>query len=276
MKKFKNCFIFGLVINLLCLPAFTLTLDTSANARKNYTPSKFETDEALPSMPKITDPVFTSTYVKPQHHISVTSEADTVLSTQKSYISIKKGTKIKLKLLNNISDKTNKGTRINFVSIFPVTTSYYTIPAGTIFKGSIIDSHPPQFSANGGLIVIVIDTVILNDSVQPIGAYVSKANGKMIFKNNIKGKRMYIASVFDSTGHGYRFFKRMCGVTRDFAQHGYSIILSPFSLILGVVVWGANIMISPALAMAYKGKNIYIDKGAIFEIKLLHDSYIYN
>lgn len=276
MKKFKNCFIFCLIINLMSLPVFALTLDNSANARKNYNPTKFETDEVLPAMPKITDPVFTSNYVKATQHASVQNESDTILSTQKSYISLKKGTKIKLKLLNNISDKTNKGTRINFVSIFPVTTRYYTIPAGTIFKGSIIDSHTPQYSANGGLIVIVIDTVILNDAVQPIDAYVTKANEKLIFKNNIKGKRMYVASVFDSTGPGYRFFRRMCGATRDLAQHGYSIILSPFTLILGVIAWGANIGMSPALAMAYKGKSIYIDKGAVFEIKLMHDSFIYN
>lgn len=275
MKKFV---ILLLIINFLSMPVLAAALDTSIDddIRKNYNPSKLEKDMALPALPNIineysTKPVKTN-LSKPIQQYTSYSRAE----KSYSYIHLKKGTKFRLKLLNTVSDRSQKGTKLNFVSIYPVSTTYFTIPTGTIFKGYVINSHGPQLSGNGGLIVININSIILNNEVQPISSKVTGANSKMIFSNNIKGKRKYISSMFSSTRPGYNFFKKMMGVTGRLASDKSSLILTPFSIAAGVIVWGGNIFISPALALFYKGGPIYLREGSEIEVKLLQDVFIYS
>lgn len=285
MKKFLSLV---LMLNFLSMPVMAFQLDTSVNdeIRKTYNPDKLDEDMGLPALPKIPSSEFknqesevkTNKVQYKTHEVATYEKEPTkhVVKSEASSALLKKGTRIKLKLMNNISDRSPKGTRVNFVSIYPVTTTYFSIPAGTIFKGEILNSHGPQLSANGGLIVVNVNTVILNDEVQPISSRVTNANYKHIYKNNIKGKRKYIASVFDSTKPGFRFFGRTCGWARYLAENGWAIILSPVPIFAGVLVMGGNIVISPVLGLFYKGKPIYFDKGAVFDIKLMQDVYLYN
>lgn len=292
----ENFLIFILIINLLCLPALALDFDTSLDneARKNYTPSKTEEDYVLPALPKALNEAPPSTSSTPSNIkeiIPISSDMKPIPKSQikhpninykqpvklsaESYAVLKQGTKIKVKLLNNISDKSKKGTKIEFVSKYPVSTTYFTIPMGTIFKGEIINSHKPQFTGNGGLIVIRINSMVLNGETQPIETHVIKANSKKVFFNNIKGKRKYISSMFQAMKPGTNFFKKMLGVSANLATDGSSILVSPFSLALGVIGFGGNVCAAPVIAVFHKGDPISIPEGNNFEIKLLQDVFIY-
>ena len=193
----------------------------------------------------------------------------------KSYV-VPKGKKFKVRLQQTISDKTPEGTRISFVSTYPETSTYVTVPAGTVFKGRIADSHPPYITGNGGLIVIKVDQIIYKGRTYDIDAKVSIANGKHIFFNNIKGKRMYFQSIPKALKPGTKFFKKMWRVTCNLAKNesGVEIILTPFSLLTGTVVYALNLVTSPVLAIFYKGKSITIPSGSPFTIQLREDAVL--
>lgn len=290
----KNILSLILIINLLCMPVLALELDTSLDdeVRKNYNPDKIEQDYKLPALPKVQE----EPAIKPVSNIVKipTTAATTNTTTQQlkpitgsikkpvvkysadSCAILKQGTKIKVKSLCRISDRSRRGTKVSFVSEYPVSTTYFTIPMGTTFKGEIVRSHKPQFGANGGLIVIKIDSVVLRGQTQPINAKITKADSKKIFFNNIKGKRKYASSMFKSMRPGLGFFKKMWRTTTYLAGDGASILVSPFSLAIGGLGLGGNIMVSPALAMFHKGGSISIPEGSNFEIKLMQDVFIYN
>lgn len=273
---FFLCIFASLHLCLLCAPVFALQLDTSIDdeIRKNYNPSKLEEDVGLPALPKSLDENNAQTIRVnlPQYSQQYTN----FTKAEQNYIFLRKGTRIRLKLLNGVSDRSPKGTKLTFVSTYPVSTTYFTIPRGTMFKGYVLRAHGPQLSGNGGSIVININAMVLNGEVQPINTSVTEANSKMIFINNIKGKRKYIESVFKSMKPGYHFLKKMIGLTGRLANDGSSIILTPFSLAAGAIGLGGNILISPALALLYNGNSVYIKEGSEIEVKLLQNVFIYN
>ena len=189
---------------------------------------------------------------------------------------IPKGKKFSVRLQTNISSSTPQNSRLSFVSRYPETSPYITIPAGTIFKGRVTDSHPPQLTGNGGLIVINVDQMVYNGRTYEVDAKISMANDKHIFFNNIKGKRMYLRSIPKSIKPGARFFKKMWRKTKNLArnENGIEIILTPFTLLTGTVVYVVNFVSSPVLALFYKGKSITIPSGTLFTIQLREDAVI--
>ncbi len=277
MRRFLSLI---LVINFLCMPAFAIGFDTSVDdeVRRNYNPSNLENGSELPNLPKILnycDEEILGPRLRPRSLMVTKSRIRDLSEMEQSYAALKKGTTIKVKLLSSISGKTRKGTKISFVSLYPVSTTCYTLPMGTVFKGEILESHSPQFTGNGGLIVIKVNSVILNGGVQPVNAYITKVNSKNIFLNNIKGRRKYISSVFKSMKPGCSFFKKMLGVSGTLARDGSSILIAPFSLALGALAFSGNAVAAPALALFYKGESIYIPKGSSFEIRLAQDMFVY-
>lgn len=274
-----------------------MNFDTSIDddIRRQYNPSKLEQESALPALPKNLDeksydieipkvaPKKIQSPTKPISQISkaqpakikpqIASAAKIAKGTQAV---LKSGTKIRVKGLTGISDRTKKGTKLSFVSKYPVSTTYFTIPMGTTFYGKIADSHTPQLTGNGGLISIKITAMSVRGETYPINGYISKANYKNIFFNNIKGERKYMKSMVKSTKPGRHFFGKMMRVSANLIGDGSSAILSPFSVLFGVAAVGANTLASPALAIFYKGGSIYIPEGADFEIRLGQDTYIYN
>jgi len=269
------------------MPVFAFGLDTSIDdeIRKNYTPSKIEDDMQLPALPKILHE--TTPQIKTISQSKFNSQKQINLqpsnykytatrSTSECYATLKQGTKINVELQNSISDKSKKGTKITFISKYPVSTTYFTIPMGTVFNGEIINSHRPQFAGNGGLIEIKINSIILNGEIRPINAVVTEANFKNVFFNTIKGKRNYTSSMLKSIKPGCHFFKKMISVSGNLAQDGSTMVLIPFSFGLGTLALGGNILISPALALFSKGSSIYIREGSNFEIELAQDVFIYN
>lgn len=285
----KNILSLILIIHLFCIPVLALELDTSLDdeVRKNYNPNKIEQDYKLPNLPKIQEEpaIKPVSYAEKPPAINTTQpirpttcaiKKPVVKLSAESYAVLKQGTKIKVRSLCRISDRSRRGTKVSFISEYPVSTTYFTIPMGTTFKGEIVRSHKPQFGGNGGLIVIKINSVILRGETQPINAKITKADSKKIFFNNIKGKRKYTSSMFKSMRPGASFFKKMWRTTTYLAGDGASILVSPFSLAIGCLGLGGNVMVSPALAMFHKGGSIAIPEGSDFEIKLMQDVFIYN
>lgn len=256
-------------------PKETVSTTTPApsTVQKNNVSQTTKPVSKQPSTPPST--VVTQPAVIPQKPVNTANNSYYKNNLKNSYV-VPKGKKFKVRLQQTISDKTPEGTRISFVSVYPETSTYITIPSGTIFKGKISDSHPPYITGNGGLIVINVDQMIYKGKAYEIDAKVSVANGKRIFLNNIKGKRQYFQSIPKAMKPGNRYFKKMWRVTCNLAKNdsGVEIILTPFSLLTGTVVWAVNFVTSPVLAIFYKGKSITIPKDSPFTIQLREDAIL--
>lgn len=275
---------------------FDMSIDDSI--RKNYNPTKIDDDMSLPILPKVLiddDKQIENKQVvninKQQAPNNIQSSSDQLkhinlndssqefqqaASTEAYYAVIKKGKHFKVRCLSSVSDSLKKGTRLTFVSKYPVSSTCYTIPAGTIFKGTVVKVHKPQLTGNGGLVVMNIDTIVLSGKMHPISAYVTKANSKHIFKNIIKGKRKYMHSMITSTKPGCHYFGKMMRLTLNLATDGSSIFVSPFSFLVGCFALAGNVLVSPVLAVFHKGDALQIPAGSSYEIKLSQDVYIYN
>ncbi len=277
-------------INLTLMPVLALELDLSVDEdiRKNYNPSKLEL-ESLPPLPEVkpttvpekkpplevvdipeSKPIGNLPPLKPADKKPVVTKID-----KSTAIRIKKGTKFIVRSRQAVSDATRTGARLSFVSQKAVTQRYVTIPQGTVFKGEVYDSHTPQMSGNGGLIVIGIDSMVYKGSTVGIEAKITKANHKKIFFNNIKGKRQYWKGTANSLKPGTKFYKKMMRTTSKLADGTFTVILTPFTVVAGVAVYAVNFVGSPLFGLFSKGGRISIPAGSEFEIKLLEDVYLY-
>ncbi|MCQ2789580.1 MAG: hypothetical protein MJ229_04280 [bacterium] len=301
------------VANPIIAAEFDLSIDD--DIRRNYNPNKLVEDMNLPPLPDIekdiqqakaaqtkpakqqAKPVTTpktQTNTKPNTAAQKAPEKidDITKSTplnikadynnyqttnpEQSYAKIKKGTKIKMVSKYDISDRTPKGSRLAFISTYPVTTSCFTIPKGSLFIGEIINSHKPQISGNGGLLTIKITGVLVNNQILPINADVIKTNKRKVFRNNIKGNRKFMANTGKSIKPSAKFSKKMFKASKKCVKKGgFNILLSPFPAALGIVAVAGNTAISPAISLFKKGDGIKLPKGTVFQVKLTQDMYIY-
>lgn len=286
MKKILSVL---LTLSVLSMPALALELDLSVDdeIRKNYNPSKIE-QENLPPIPNIkpvqpiskpTQPTVPQQITKPPstlQPLTPSTTAPVITKVDKSLaIKIKKGTKFKVKSNQVISDGLREGTRLSFTSLNPVYQKFITIPAGTVFKGQVLDSHYPQYAGNGGLVVIMVDSMVYKGAARSVSARITKANHKKIFINNIKGHRGYLKGVAKSVQPGTKFYKKMMRLTSKMAGGSVTVLLTPFTVVAGVLVWGVNVIGSPVFAIFSKGGRIIIPAGSEFEIKILEDVYLY-
>lgn len=297
MKSLYTKKIFSLlfVTFLLTSHCFAFELDTSVDdeIRKNYNPSALEHN--LPALPKIA-PSQTQT-TAPKTNVTTTQTSPAVPKSQpvtqpakpqlvikkmendykydkSTAIRIKKGTKFRVKSNCVISDYQKEGTRVSFTSIKPVTQRYITINEGTRFNAVVEDSHLPQFTGNGGLIVLMVDGIVVNGSTKSVHAKITKANMKKVFLNNIKGKRGYIKGVSKQVDKGENFYRKTRRASTKLADNPIGAIISPIPTITGAVVYTVNLVGSPIFAIWAKGSRITIPAGSEFEIKLLEDVYL--
>ena len=198
----------------------------------------------------------------------------TNLNNSNDYVLLKKGTKFKLRIEQPIDDSAPVGSDIQFTSLYPESSKYITIPAGTRFIGSVQDSHLPQISANGGLLVISIDSLIYNNRRYPLNAKVTMVGNKHIFQNNIKGKHTYWKGVAKTAKPSINFYKKAWNTTKKFAKDGLEVILTPITFVGGVTVLAVGTISSPFVALFTKGERLFINKGTHFQIKLLEDTQI--
>lgn len=294
--NFLNRLIISLItINMMCLPALAvLDIDASVDyeIRRKYNPNKIEND-LLPSLPnklKNDKPLqssedFTKPYEKPVTKTTTVQQPtkQQVITQQppkyKSYgqtLALKRGTSFTIRNTSSISDRMTEGTKVYFKLPKPIKTKYFTLPENTRFVGVISDSHSPQLTGNGGLVVIRIEKVIINGRTQEVSGKVTKANYKRIYFNNIKGKRKYWSNLAKSIAPGKRFNDKMWKSTKKLASEGVTFIFSPFTLASGLIVFGTNIVASPVIAIFSKGGSISIPADTAFRIKLTEDVTIYN
>lgn len=277
---------------------FAFELDTSVDEeiRRNYNPSALE--QNLPTLPRTSPNQFQSSTSKTTNTagnktsstpsvpksqpISQPSKPQLVIKKMENdykydkstAIRIKKGTKFRVRSNCVISDYQREGTRVSFTSIKPVTQRYITINEGTRFNGVVENSHLPQYSGNGGLIVLLVDGMVVNGSTKSIHAKITKANLKKVFFNNIKGKRGYIKGLSRQVDKGENFYKKTRRTSAKLADNPVGIIISPIPTIAGMAVYAVNFVGSPIFAIWAKGSRISIPAGSEFEIKLLEDVYL--
>ena len=291
----KNISTIIIVFMLLSAPVFSLELDTSVDdeIRRTYDPSKLE--QSLPALPK-TIPSQSQTQTKtvtstPKSNSSLPPKAlpvETPSSPQfgvkklpndykydkSTAIRIKKGTKFRVKSNSVISDYLKEGSVVSFTSLEPVTQRYITIPQGTKFTAVVQDSHMPQYSGNGGLVVLLVNGITINGQTRRIQGKITKANYKKIFLNNIKGKRSYLSGIAKQVDKGENFYKKTRRTSSKLADNPVGVIISPIPTIAGMLVYAVNFVGSPVFAIWSKGGRISIPAGSEFEIKLLEDAYL--
>ncbi len=296
MSYLNKFFITIISFMYLCLPAFAVfDIDTSVDSqiRKKYNTKKIEQD-LLPDLPNnlkndvpiksnedFTNPEPVKTNNKTQSNTipspktSPTTLKEINIPTGQK-ITLKRGTKLTVRSTSSMSDKMREGAKIYFRLTKPIKTKNFYLSENTRFIGVVVDSHTPQLTGNGGLLVIKVDNITINGKTQEINAKITKANYKKIFFNNIKGKRSYLKNIVETTKPGKKFYDKMWASTKKFANKKITFILSPFTLITGVTVYGVNLMGSPIFAMFSKGGSISIPANSAFEIKLLEDTTLYN
>lgn len=287
------CVMFGVM-----MPSLALELDLSVDEeiRKNYNPSKLE-QESLPPLPKTAAPsktvttkpkatsTTTTTTSAPPKTTPVVSEparkkvnknlpGTTLTQDDFTAIKIKKGTKFRLKSNNLVSDYLREGAKVSFTSLTPVYQRYVTIPAGTVFTASVVDSHLPQITGNGGLVELKIETVQFRGRTYSAHGKVTKANHKKIFINNIKGKRQYWKGVANQVEKGHKFYKKTRETSKKLADNPVGVIISPIPTVVGVVAYVVNFAGSPVFSIGYKGGRVSIPAGSEFEIKLQENVYL--
>lgn len=288
-KNIIRKFILSILIMLVATgPTLALSFDVSVDEeiKKKYNTSKIEQD-VLPPLPKIdsttqtkiqtpTQSTNTQATTVPKNIPTYTTAVPTITKAdKKNAIRIFRWTKFQVKSNQIISDWLKEGNTVSFTSTAPVYKKNITIPQGTIFKGVIVDSHRPQITGNGGLVILKVTSMNYNGKSIPLNAKITKANTKKIFFNNIKGKRQYWANVGKQIDKGENFYKKTRNTSSKLADNPIGWIISPIPTIFGIVGYTATTATSPLLAIFAKGGNISIPAGSSFEIKLLTEAYIY-
>ena len=258
-----------IILLLLCftnMAGYAVNFDASIDEkiRQSY---DVETNDELPALPS---------YVPTAKEVitSTTIETPKYNPTGRTHI-LKSGTKIKLTSNKQITDWTAKGSIVSFTSKTGFTAKDGTIiPAGTIFKGRVTDSHPPQITGNGGLIELCIDEIYFNGIKSPIETKISLANSKKIFLSNIKGERKYWKNFSKAMKPGTKFFSATRNCAAAMAVIPVVNILAVVPFVGGATVYAVNAVVAPVIAIFTKGGNIALPAGTEFQIKLTQNCEI--
>ena len=254
--------------------AFDLDMTVDDEIRKNYNSEKLikdtntQTEENLPALPEIS-----------KYQQEVSKEAAKEVYTPPPVINtgtvkIRSGSSFNVVNSTKISDWMRKGATVKFITKSAIHKRKYSIPANTVFTGEVIESHQPQITCNGGLVVIRVRSMLYKGQTIPINAYVTRADDKMIFLNNIKGDRTYLKTMWKKGNWGRTLFGRMFNLTVNLGGDGATLLLSPFPFAYGTICLGLNTLASPICAFFSKGGHVNIPAGSQFRIKLLDDAYI--
>ena len=254
MKKTVVALILFCVANM----AFAIDFDTSIDSaiRKDY--KLKESEETLPALPNVSpsensQPVTKMTQVKTDYQ-----------RTGKLY-TIKKGTKIILASQKSVNDRYARGSKIGFVTqnnvLFKDGT---TMPAGTLLKATVTDSHGPQITGNGGLVELYFNEIYFNGVKSPFDSKLKKANYKNVHFNDIKGERRYWKNWRKAMKPGEKTFK----ATKK-ASHAIRIIpiVCHIPILLGSVVYTINFVTAPIIMVFLKGGSLSLPAGTRFEIQ---------
>ena len=262
MKKVITTFLLFCIINTT---AIAVDFDESVDAtiRENYGIEQ----SSLPPLPSNV-PTTVPTLLPDVEEIT------TFNPTGKMY-TLKSGTKVRLQSKSSISEWAREGAKVSFLSKEGIITREgEIIPAGTIFKATITDSHRPQITGNGGLIEFTVDEIYFNGVMSKIDTKISKANSKTIFLNNIKGERRYWKNFAKDLTPGVKAFN----ATKDFAKEMKGIpvinLVGAASMVGGAAVYVVNVVVAPVVSVFQKGGSISLPSGTEFEIKITENNQI--
>ncbi len=183
------------------------------------------------------------------------------------------GKKVNVKFNTNVSDHTQKGTRVSFITQAPILAKGITLPAGTIFYGTVTNSHSPQMLGNGGLLSIKADYVTYRGKTSYCEGNIIAVNHKTVLFNNIKGNNGYFKGIAKTTKPAREFYGKSVKVTKKL-WNGPGFILTPFTYLPGAVFLVGDTIVSPFIALFHKGERVYISKGTTATIKLTSPTYI--
>lgn len=279
IKNLSILFCLACMFNLY-LPVLGYELDISVDEeiRKKYDTDKLEQDilnNTLNGSIKSNSSKNDISKVTQNLQLDYSAALPEVTKAEKKfYRKIPKWTTFSVKSDKTISNYTAKGTNVTFTSTAPVYKKNVVIPAGTKFYGKIVNSHPPQITGNGGLIIIEITAISYNGQTYSFNGKITKAVSKKIFFNRIKGKRQYIAGVGKHIDKGESFYKKTRQISSKMADNPILVFLSPIPTVVGVVGYAGTTIVSPITALAVKGGNLSIPAGSTFSIKLLDSAYV--
>ena len=269
---------FLILLSTTIVEAFDLDMTVDDDIRTNYNSSKLMNDtntNDLESLPELPENLKNNSMNNSSTNYRVNSVPITNLNDiHAGNTKIHKGTIFHVTSNTPISDYSPKGTTVKFKLTSPVIKNKYSIPKGAIFTGEITESHQPQISCNGGLVVIKINSINYKNQTIPINAYITKADNKFVFLNNIKGERTYLKTMWRKGAWGRSMFHRMCSLSARLGSDGATLVLAPFSFVYGALCAGGNAVISPVTAFFSKGGHVSIQSGSNFNIRLLEDAYV--
>ena len=254
--------------------AFDLDMTVDDDIRKNYNSSKLIKDtntEDFESLPTLPDKLKFDMTTNNTKHAEYTPPSKIITNGNTK---ISRGTSFNVVNNAQISDWQKKGAVIKFTLKNRVVNRHFAIPAGTVFTGEVIESHQPQITCNGGLVVIRIRNMNYKGQTYPLNAYVTRAKDKKIFLNDIKGERRYLKTMWKKGNWGRSLFNRMLTLTINLGSEGSTLLLSPFPFMYGTLCLGLNTLTSPICAFFNKGGHVNIPAGSKFRIKLLSDTYV--
>ncbi len=271
----KKTLILILSLYFTAFPALALELDMSVDEeiKKKYNSSQLEYD-VLPSLPKVDS----TTQSPPKTQLNYQTNMPAPVITKidpKDGIKISSGTKFTVRSNGQISDWQTRGANVSFTTTSPVYKKHVTIPTGTVFRGTVVNSHQPQPTGNGGLVVIKLNSMTYNGKTYNVNAKITKANYKKIFLNNMKGERKYWKGVSNRIDKGEAFYNKAKQKANKLAGNPVLIILAPIPAIVGLVGYSACTILSPFTALTTKGGHLSIPSGSTFEIKLLDSAYVH-
>lgn len=248
MKKF---FILLLLICFSSQCVFALQFDSSIDSdiRKNYNV------EELPKLPNV-EPT----------KVEAKKEITTYNITGKTY-TIPSGTKIILISKDKISNWSAQGSKFSLLSQNQITTKEgIIIPSGSLFKGTITNSHAPQITGNGGLIELKIDEIYYNGLNSAIDTKVTLVNSKKVFKGKLKGQRKYLKNCIKAVKPGQKTFRVMKKAANVLLPYPIVNILSLVPLTIGTTTFLVNAAFSPIISIFMKGGSISIPEGTAFYV----------
>lgn len=267
-------------------PVFSYELDTSVDAeiKEKYNSSKLS-DEMLPQLPSnlknsAASPVSSQSAATSVPQTTPVFNASQVISTIKSNAFAKSGKKIprwtrfELKSDGKATSWFGLNTTVSFKSTKTVNNGVITIPAGTTFKGSVVESHSSQFAGNGGLLEIKITSLVYDGKTVPINAVITKVNGEHIFFNRIKGARQYLVGVKNKIKSATNVYQKGRAASKKLASNPIGTLISPLPTIGGFVVGAVGTVASPVTGLLQKGKDVNIPAGTLYEIRVIEDAYI--
>ena len=255
--------------------AYELDMSVDEEIQKKYNSSKLNY-EVLPNLPKVDNSSKTTaqTSVPKTQPVYTTSVPNITPVDRSSSIRITSGTKFPVRSDQTIADTMRATTNVSFTTTAPVYSKYTTIPAGAKFYGVVVDSHRPQMSGNGGLVVIRMGSLAYGGNTYRADGKITKANYKKVFLNNIKGKHQYWKSVGTKVSKGETFYGKSKNVSARMSNIPIIEYISFVPKVVGAVGYGVNAVVSPVTALFSRGGSVSIPAGSTFEIKLLEDVYV--